>query len=106
MLKANGTRISMTEGDFGEKILLPITINGITINSDETIKFKIRIDRENEIIKNYSDIKNNTFSFYLTKAESESLKAGLYYYSIDWYKDENFLANIISGQTFLVGKKV
>lgn len=105
MLKAENKTIKMTEGDFG--LLLPITITGGQISEDETLVFYIKDDKKENLIepKSYKNIQNNTFDLSFTEEESKLMKSGVYFYYIDWYKENEFLGNIINGKLFKVEDK-
>ena len=105
MIRAENKKIMMTEGDFG--LSLPITISGAEISNDEVIEFFIKNNNGDEVIKSkkYNNINNNTFDLVFTKEESNLLKKGIYLYYLDWYKDNEFLGNIINGEVFEVEEK-
>ena len=101
-------RITMIEGDFG--IVLPIQLeveDDETITDDDCFVVKIfkEINTEPLLIKNYSNIQNNTIEFNLTKEESSLLNVDEYYYDLDWYQNNTFLCNVIAKQTFIVKEK-
>ena len=106
MLESKNKKITMTRGDFG--INLPFTISGASIEKEDSIKLTIKeeINGEELITKVYTNIKDNTFDFVLTKEESEKLKSGTYFYSVDWFKNDVFLSNIVEAETFAVRDKV
>lgn len=105
MLRTKDKKILMTEGDFG--LSLPITITGGEISNEEEIKFSIKKINGEEIIepKIYSNINENCFNLVFTKEESELLKKGIYLYYLDWYKNDEFLGNVINGEIFEVEGK-
>ena len=105
MLKGNGKKIIMTEGDYG--LSLPITINGTTFEPNDNIKLVIkRVANGEEVLsKNYSNIENNTFEFILTEEESKLLTPFDYVYTLDWFRDGKFLCNIIKDGAFQVEDK-
>ena len=105
MLDAKKGIISMIEGDYG--LELPITINGAEIASDETITMTISdVAHETKIEKTFTNIADNVINFSLTQNESNQLKSTKKYtYSIDWYKNGEFLGNIINGYEFKVEEK-
>jgi hypothetical protein len=105
MFEIKNETIIMTEGDFG--LDLPIEIIGTELASDETIKLTIR-DNSNEtkIEKEFSGIIDNTVSFSLTETESKKLRPNIkYFYRIDWYKNGQFLGNVVNGKEFIVKEK-
>lgn len=104
MWDVSNTVIRMTEGDYGIK--LPIQINGIDISSTDSIKFTVKNGDRIVLEKIISDIRDNTVELSLSKTESMSLPVGSYTYSIDWYKDDSFLCNLIPSAMFKVVDKV
>lgn len=106
MFEAKNTKIEMTEGDYGIVLPIELEIEGELTPSDK-FSFKIfkTINEEPIIEKVFSDIDNNTIEFQLTKAESELLEVGSYYYDIDWYQENLFLNNIIAKAKFKVLEK-
>lgn len=105
MFNVKNDNISMIEGDYG--LELPITITGAEISPDESIKFTIRDNSgETKIEKIYTNIIDNIINFSLTKTEAAKLKSNKkYFYSIDWYRNEEFLGNVINGNEFNVEEK-
>lgn len=105
MFSVKNGNISMIEGDYG--LELPITITGTEISEDEQIKLTIADSSDEiKIEKIYSNIADNVINFSLTKSESEKLKSNKkYFYSIDWYRNEQFLGNVINGYEFNVEEK-
>ena len=105
MFSVKNKDITMIEDDYGFE--LPITITGTEIASDETIKMTVSdVAKEIKIEKAFTNIDNNTINFSLTQAESEKLKpTKKYTYSIDWYKGEEFLGNVVNGYEFIVEEK-
>ena len=95
MWDANGTSLSMAEGDYG--IALPFTINGIVFSDGDSILFTFKDAPNGETIltKEYSELVNNASELELTESESELFPVGTYFYSLDWYKDGIFMCNII-----------
>lgn len=106
MLKGNGTRITMTEGDYG--LPMPITISGGEIKTGDLLKFTIKQNEDESIIfeKTFNEVKNNTFDFVLNETESNKLPVGVYLYSLDWYRENVFLCNLIPKGSFEVEDKV
>lgn len=105
MWAVSGYSLKMVEGDFG--IQLPITIEGTTLTAEDCIKIEIKDKRNGEtvLVKDFTNIEDNTFSLELTESESELLAAGFYVYNLDWYQSGEFLGNIITGATFKVVDK-
>ena len=97
--------ITMVEGEFG--VSLPITIVGTEMTDEDNILFTIKsADNEEIINKPFTNIIDNTIDFALTKLDSDKLKKGYYFYSIDWFRKDEFMANIINGEIFHVKEKV
>lgn len=105
MWTVSGYSLKMVEGDFG--IQLPITIEGTTLTADDCIKIEIKDKRNGEtvLVKDFTNIAENTFSLEFTESESELLAVGFYVYNLDWYQDGNFRCNIIKGASLTVEDK-
>ena len=102
--KDNG--IVMTEGDYG--LNLPITIKGGEMYKTDKVTFIIKENSNENVIftKNFTDIENNTFNFVLSKEDSNKLPVGVYVYSLDWTRGEDFLCNLIEKGLFVVEDKI
>lgn len=105
MWKVDKSNLSMAEGDYG--ISLPITINGTTIDSADSVKFIVKTAKNGteKLVKTFTNIVNNTFDLVLTAEESALLTVGYYVYSLDWYKDGTFECNIIPSASLQVVDK-
>lgn len=105
MLKGIGKRIVMTEGDYG--LDLPIRIIGATFDSGDKIKMTIKDKANGTTIleKEFDNIVNNTINFNLTEQETKLFKPINYVYSLDWYRNEYFLCNIVPNGKFDVEDK-
>ena len=108
MFKIERNRIEMVEGDYG--VFLPIIIeteSGENLVQDDTFRFSIykTINGEAIIEKNYVLDDTNAFRFGLTENDTKKLSVGYYYYDLDWYRDGNFLNNIIAKEKFIVKEK-
>lgn len=103
MWNVNGITLNMTEGDWGVK--LPVTVTGVTLTANDSVRIKIQRDETTIIEKEYTNITNNTFDLEFTEAESALLPVGSYLYSLDWYQDGAFMCNIIPSGLFVVGDK-
>ena len=106
MLRAEGKRIIMTEGDFG--LALPLTISGVTIGQDDEIKLSIKKTANEEDIvlsKKYVNIESNKIDFVLTEEDSKLLKPFIYVYTLDWYREDKFLCSIVRNGVFEVEDK-
>ena len=103
--KVNGIDIVMAEGDYG--VALPCEIHGAELSAEDSIKFtiKYRKNGEEKVVKEYTNIENNTINIALTKSDTDKLPVGLYLYSLDWYKNNVFMYNIILDSEFRVVDK-
>lgn len=103
----NPLQIKMIEGDYGINLPIVIQSNDIIFTSNDTFSLKIfKKLKENPLItKTYSNIEHNTINFELTKAESQLLPVGAYYYELSWYQDNVFMCNIIAKNLFFVEDK-
>ena len=104
-LNEEKNRLEMIEGDFGIK--LPIEIEGITVDKNDSISFKVFKEMNGTpiISKIFTNISNNTVELEFSKEESKVLSVGNYYYDIDWFQGESFLGNIVAKQKFSVKEK-
>ena len=100
MFKIYRNKIEMVEGDYG--IFLPITIE-----TDESDNLEIDDNFRISIYKTINGVsiieKNYTLDD--CKTETKKLGVGYYYYDLDWYRDGNFLNNIIAKEQFIVKEK-
>ena len=92
MWNVTGNDIKMCVGDWG--VRLPITITGVNLTASDAVKFTVKAG-ENTIVKDYTNIVNNTIDLEFTESETALLPVGTYPYSLDWYQDGAFLCNII-----------
>lgn len=96
--------IQMAESDYG--LELPVTVDGTTLTSSDTLRFTFSDQNENPIlVKEYVPV-NNTASLEFTSSESALFHTGIYVYSLDWYQNGNFMCNIIPIGLFKVVDKV
>lgn len=97
--------LTMTEGDFG--IILPVTISGATLETDDSIRLTIKENPNGDAIitKEFTAIVDNTFDFEISETETALLKVGVYVYSLDWFQNGNFMCNIIPCAKFKVVDK-
>lgn len=105
MLKGIGKRIVMTEKDYG--LDLPIRIIGATFGISDKIKMTIK-DKRNGILvleKEFGNIIDNTINFNLSEDESLLFQPSNYVYSLDWYRNGEFLCNIVPNGIFEVEDK-
>ena len=91
----------MTEGDFG--VALPITISGVTLGAQDSVRFTLKQNGETILTKDFANITNNTVQ--LIFAENETPPVGLYVYSLDWYQLGTFMCNIVPCAAFKVVDK-
>lgn len=105
MLRGTGKKIIMTEGDYG--LDLPIKVVGATFEINDKIKMIIKQHRNGTPLleKEFENIQSNTVNFSLTQEESSRLKPCGYVYILDWYRDDEFLCNIVPDGTFQVEDK-
>ncbi len=105
MLKGIGRKITMTEGDFG--LDLPIKIIGASFDSSDKIKMIIKDKANGSILleKDFENINENTINFSLTEEQSSMFKPLNYVYILDWYRDNEFLCNIVPDGVFSVEDK-
>ena len=105
MLRGTGKKIVMTEGDYG--LDLPIKITGAEFQANDEIKMLIKPQRNGVVLleKTFQNIQDNTINFSLTKEESSIFKPINYVYVLDWYRDNDFLCNIVPDGTFKVEDK-
>ena len=100
-----GNNIRMTEGDYG--VILPIVIKGAVFQDNDVIKitFKDAVNGTTILEQEYEPI-NNTVGLEFTEAESALFPIGEYVYSIDWFRDGQFLCNVTPVAGFKVFDKV
>lgn len=100
-----GLNLSMAEGDYG--ISLPVTISGVTLGSQDSVKLTFKTAMNGEVIleKTFSGIADNTVSLELTEEESAMFSVGSYTYALDWYQNGNFMCNIIPAASLKVVDK-
>ena len=107
MWNANGTEITMCEGDYG--LLLPLTVNNATFTAADELRFCIKLLANGETLVEkvftYSDINKNTVNIELTQAESATLNVGTYCWTLDWYQSGVFLCNVVRVAVFKVVDK-
>lgn len=105
MIRGEGKKIIMTEGDFG--LSLPITISGPVFESTDKLSLIIKkVANGTELLKKeYSNIEDNKFDFVLTEEETKKLSPCKYGYTLDWYRNDEFLCNIVKDGCFIVEDK-
>lgn len=95
--------ITIVQEDYG------VTINMNIINGTPSLEdsFLVTIKDGDDIVisKIYTNV-TTYIPFSLTKEETDKLTPTLYHYSVDWYRDNVFLKNIVNGEKFIVQKKV
>lgn len=99
----NGQEIKMTEGDYG--IILPIKIKGATFGIDDHIQITIKTKKNDTtpiLSKSFEISDDNIVNIVLTEAETNQLPIGNYVYSLDWYKTDSFMCNLILIGDFIV----
>lgn len=100
----NNNIITIVKGDYGIVQNLNI-INGTPSEEDSFLVTIKDINRVTMVSKKYSNVIDH-IPFSLTEEESNKLKATTYYYTVDWYRDNVFLKNLVNGERFIVKKKV
>ena len=98
MWEVYGTGLEMTEGDYG--VSLPVKIIGATFEQGDSVKFTFKAASNGATVleKEYDDedISNNTVLLSFTETETKNFEANRsYVYSLDWYREDEFLCNII-----------
>ncbi len=98
-------KLQMAEGDFG--IGVPFTIHDVTIGENDSLKFTFKetVNGETILIKDYSDVSENTVSLSFTEEETALFSPGNYVFSLDWYQSGNFMCNLIEVGKLKVGDK-
>jgi len=102
----NSTDLTMTEGDFG--VSLPFVIFGIEIGSQDTIRMTIKKTKNGSPLleKEFTNITKNTVELSFTEDETLLLKVGNYLYSLDWYKGDQFMYNLVNNSKLKVEDKI
>lgn len=104
MWSNDGNNIQMAEGDFG--IALPVTVSGVTLSAQDTLRFVFKRMRNVETIltKEYVPI-DGTAPLEFTEEESALFRVGEYVYCLDWFQNGSFLCNVIPWAKFKVVDK-
>lgn len=104
--KEDGSYMQMAVGDFG--IQLPFSVSDVTLTQSDTIRFAFaRPDGSGVVLtKNYNNPQNNTVNLEFTEAESALFSVGKYLFSMDWYRGEELMCNLIKAGIFEVAGKV
>ena len=92
--------ISMCEGDYG--IDLPITVTGAELTEADTMMITIKDAMNGNTLLE----KSFTEALALSAEDTALLPVGKYVYSLDWYKNNTFMCNIIPKAPFKVVDKV
>ena len=105
MWVVNGYNLQMTEGDYG--IELPVIVTGTQLTASDSLKFAFkRTVRGGPVLeKEFENIQNNTVNLAFTSSESEKFPIGSYVFSLDWYRDGQFMCNIITVGSLKVVEK-
>lgn len=95
MWEVSGYNLQMVVGDYG--MALPVAIVGTELTSGDSIKFAFkRTVRGGSVLeKEYGNIENNTVNLVFSASDSEKFSIGSYVFSMDWYRDGQFMCNII-----------
>lgn len=100
MFDVNKMKITMFEGDFGEK--LPFKITSGEVLEGDVLRFIIKGDYERIIINKEMEVVENSFNFSLTKDETSKLKAGEYEWSLKQYRDDLLIDTLTANNVFKV----
>jgi len=105
LITEDGANVSFVEGDYG--IILPITVSGIDIASDDTIKVTVKDGKNGTTVveKTITGIEDNVIPLSFDSTESSALTVGKYVYNLDWYRDTTFLCNIVNNAMLKVVDK-
>lgn len=100
-----GLQLQMAVGDYG--ISLPVSVSGATFGEGDELRFTFNKETKSNTIltKTYSNIVQNSVDLSFTEAESALFRVGSYVYGLDWYKDGEFMCNIIESAQFRVVRK-
>lgn len=103
--RVTGLHLQMAVGDYG--ISLPVSVSGVTFGEGDELRFVFNKGPDSNTIltKNYSNIVQNSVNLSFTEAESALFRIGSYVYGLDWYKDGEFMCNIIESAQFKVVRK-
>ena len=105
MWNVKGQNLSMADGDYG--IILPILIKGTPLTASDSVRMTIKHDKTGVVlVKEFTEIEDNTVQFKLTEEESALFHIGAYVYSLDWYHEGQWMCNIIPSAYFTVVKKI
>lgn len=106
MWNVNRHDLTMAEGDYG--LALPVRVTGATFAGGDSIRFTFSATLNGTpiLIKEFTNIEDNTVLLEFTQEESELFRVGVFYYALDWYKDGVFMCNIIPQALFKVVDKV
>ena len=105
MWRVSGANLRMSENDYG--IALPVTVSGVTLGAQDSLRytFKDAVNMNTILVKEFSNIVQNTVSLELTEAESALFAPGSYVYSLDWYQNGSFMCCLVEAASFTVGDK-
>lgn len=103
--RVTGLHLQMAVGDYG--ISLPVSVSGVTFGEGDELRFIFNKEPGSNTIltKTYSNIVQNSVDLSFTEAESDLFRIGSYVYGLDWYKDGEFMCNIIESAQFKVVRK-
>lgn len=105
MWVVNGANLRMSENDYG--LALPVTVSGTTLGAQDSLRytFKDAVNQNTILVKELTDIVENTVSLEFTEEESALFAPGKYVYSLDWYQDGSFMCCLVEAASFTVGDK-
>ena len=101
MFNTNGLNIEMFEGDYGER--LPINVEKGEILEGDILKMIIKTPRHEEIVNKQIELsEDDSFIFFLTKEESESLTKGTYLWSLKQFREGYLIDTLTANNLFKV----
>ena len=105
MWNVSGTRLRMSEHDFG--IGLPVTVHGAELTAVDSLRFTFKKNQNAPaiLVKDFDEIVDNTVQLEFTEEESALFAPGSYVYALDWYQNDAFMCNIVEVGSFIVGDK-
>ena len=98
--KANNTKISMNEGDFG--LVLPISFSKLEDGAMIKIIIKKQDEEETEVLNLDFTATDNKIDFELTEEQTKKLHEGDYFYDVKQYKEGVFQNTLLVDGIFIV----
>lgn len=105
MWTVKNKNIRMIEGDYG--IVIAFRGKGISFSAADTVKFtfKSAVNGTSILTKQVTGLSGNIVELYFTSSETSSLPVGQYVYSMDWYRNNAFMCNLIPSGILTVEEK-